>query len=318
MGQYRKKIKIGERWLYAGQFRGQKYHSKAIYLTKKDCAAAERKLLLEMEKGISPCSAISLLELCTKRLDYLETKTQNYYKDNKRLFQKIIKAWGDIPVYKISREMVSKYLLDQSNKYAAEGKDNNMVNYDLKMLKALFTFAVDELECIHRNPAAKSKRFPVKRNTKYIPPYHHIEMVCCSLNHRQWELYAFCYHTACRISEALRATGDDIDIESGLLTLWTRKKANGDLTPRKILIPEPVIEMKKDGKLFPEWTYRPRFLEDACKALGIPVFGWHAFRHRKASIMAQMKEPINAIQHYLGHESIIVTQQYLHLLGYRL
>jgi integrase len=316
MGQYKKKIKIGERWLYSGQFRGQKYHSRAIYQTKKECATAERKLLLEMERGTSPTSAVTLLEVCEKRLDYLESKTLGYYKDNKRLFKKIIEEWGDVPVYKISREMVAKYLLDQSNKYSHLGIDNNMVNYDLKMLKALFTFAMEELECINRNPATRAKRFPVKRNTKYIPPYHHIEMVCCHLNERQRALYVFCYHSACRISEALRATGDDID--NRFLTLWTKKKAHGDLTPRKILLPEPIAEMKREGKLFPEWTYRPRFLEDACKALDIPVFGWHAFRHRKASIMAQMKEPINAIQHYLGHESIIVTQQYLHLLGYRL
>jgi integrase len=43
---------------------------------------------------------------------------------------------------------------------------------------------------------------------------------------------------------------------------------------------------------------------------------WHAFRHRKASIMAQNNVPLIEIMNFLGHDNIEVTQNYLRLLGY--
>lgn len=122
--------------------------------------------------------------------------------------------------------------------------------------------------------------------------------------------------TACRISEAIRATGDDIDLSMELLTLWTRKKKNSDLTPRRIPLPESIKDYKCEGRLFPEYSDRPAFIGDLCHRSGIKIFGWHAFRHRKASLMAQRNIPLVEIMNYLGHESIDVTQRYLRLLGY--
>jgi integrase len=74
--------------------------------------------------------------------------------------------------------------------------------------------------------------------------------------------------------------------------------------------------MKKEGRLFPEWSDRPKFLEKICKKVGVKPFGWHAFRHRKASIMAKNSIPLVEIMNYLGHDNIEVTQKYLRLLGY--
>jgi integrase len=162
----------------------------------------------------------------------------------------------------------------------------------------------------------KFKFYPIDKKLKYIPPDEDIEKAIKFLLPHQIDLLIFCRDTACRISEALRATGNDIDEKAGLLTLWTRKKKHGDLTPRRIPLPETI--KKRPGKLFTEWTGYPRFLEDACAKAKILPFGWHSLRHRKASIMASQGIPINEIQHYLGHESILVTQQYLQLLGYRL
>jgi integrase len=61
---------------------------------------------------------------------------------------------------------------------------------------------------------------------------------------------------------------------------------------------------------------RPQFLSDICKKIGVKPFGWHSFRHRKASIMAQNNIPLVEIMNYLGHDNIEVTQGYLRLLGY--
>ena len=56
-----------------------------------------------------------------------------------------------------------------------------------------------------------------------------------------------------------------------------------------------------------------RFLEHICRELEIPIFGFHALRHRAASILndsgkASMKE----IQLLLGHDRQTTTETCLH------
>lgn len=320
MGQYSRKLKKGARWFYSGQYMGEKYHSKAIYLSRAKCAKAERERLIELDNESKvPQADMTFLDVCTKRLDFLETKSKYYFGDNKRLFKKLIGVWGaNTDIKKISRPLILDYLLSEVKRCKRDGFDNHTVNAQIRHIKALFVYAMDELECIETNPSRKLKFYPVKKNLKYIPPDDHINMVCEFLLPHQLRIYMFCIVSACRVSEALRATGEDIDKEAGLLTLWTRKKRFSDLTPRRIELPKEIIPLKQEGRLFPEWTQYPRFIEKACKVMNIKLFGWHSFRHRKASLMAKNGVPINEIQHHLGHESILVTQQYLHLLGYRL
>lgn len=320
MGQYARQLKKGKRWYFRGMYKTHKYHSKAIYLKKSECGEAERKYLHKLKKEIkNPRPKFTLLDVCSKRLDYLESKSKGYYGENQRLFKEIIRLWGaNTAIAGITRPKINDFLLSEVRRCKKAGQDNYTVNLKIKHLKALFNYAIDELECLGKNPASKLKFYPVKKNVKYIPPFEDIEKVCEVLLPHQRNFYLFCFYTGCRASEALRTTGDDINEEIGLLTLWTRKKKYSDLTPRRINLPDEVIEMYKRDRLFPEWTEYPRFLERACRTVGVKLFGFHAFRHRKASMMAKVGIPINEIQHYLGHESILVTQRYLHLLGHHM
>jgi integrase len=215
----------------------------------------------------------------------------------------------------IKRSKIHDYLLSEAKRLSKAGKDQFETNAQLRYIRALFNFAIDDLEIIDQNPTKKIKFYGTTKNLKYIPPERHLQMVCeWSLPHQQ-ELIVFVRESACRISEALRATGADIDTKMNLLTLWTRKKRYGDLTPRRIPLPWQIAKMKRKGKLF-GWDEYPRYLEKACRTIGIKPFGWHAYRHRKASLMAMDRRPITEIQHYLGHESIAITSKYLQLLGF--
>ncbi|RJP25840.1 MAG: hypothetical protein C4529_00120 [Deltaproteobacteria bacterium] len=82
---------------------------------------------------------------------------------------------------------------------------------------------------------------------------------------------------------------------------------------------EAVLGLKTDDnieRLFPQWQDQPRFLEKLCRDLEIPVIGWHAFRHRKASQMAQEGRNLVEIQHWLGHDNATITSSYLQILGF--
>jgi len=236
---------------------------------------------------------------------------------NHRLFKKVVSLWGqDIEVDRITKPMVHKYLLDEALRFEKEGKDNYSVNAELRYLRALFNYAIDDLEVLDINPTRKIKFYGIDKKLKYIPPDIDMQKVCEWCYPHQQRLITFDKHSAARMSESLRSTGDDIDLSLNLLTLWTRKKKYGDLSPRRIELPEPIRDMKRAGRLFPEWEQYPRFLEKTCKELKIKSYGWHAYRHLKASQMAAQGYSLVQISNYLGHESLIITQRYLHLLGY--
>ncbi|WP_319526157.1 tyrosine-type recombinase/integrase [uncultured Desulfosarcina sp.] len=321
MGCYKRKIKRGTFWRYVGSYRNVQYSSKAIYKTKRDAEKAERIRIDEIEGDLNnPRPSVSFYELCQQRLDYLEaTKSVSYYQDNQRTFKKLIALWGkDTDISEISRPMVHKYLLSESVRLREAGKDNFEVNAQLRYIRALFGYAINELEVLDINPTRKLKFYPTVKKLKYIPQDSDIDKVCCACWEHQQKLIIFCLESGCRVSEALRATDNDIDLDMGLLTLWTRKKRDSHLTYRRIPLPER-LRPYKDGKgrLFKEWREYPRFLEKTCREIGVKPFGFHAFRHRYASLLARDRLPLTTIQACLGHDSAVTTAKYLQALGFQ-
>lgn len=318
MPAYKRKLSKGIRWFYSGQHKGHKYHSKAEYLSSAECKKAEAERLAQIDEEINkPKNTVTILEICTRRLDYLLTaKSEQYYKDNQRAFRRLLKHVGDVKIDEVTRADMHRFFLKEASRLKEEGKGNHEVNSEIRYIRALFNYAIDELEVINTNPTRKIKFYPIDKKLKYIPLDVAMDWVYeSSLNHQR-RLITFVKDSGARISEALRATGEDIDTDMNLLTLWTRKKRNSDLTPRRIPLPESIKEMKKNGLLFPEWKKQPRFIEELCKRLEIKVYGWHAYRHRLASIMASKNIPLVEIMTILGHDNIEVTQKYLRLLGF--
>ena len=68
-----------------------------------------------------------------------------------------------------------------------------------------------------------------------------------------------------------------------LITLWTRKARNSNLTPRKVPKPSCLKEQGK-GRVFKDWSDYLRFLEEKVKELDQPKWNWHNLRHCRASI----------------------------------
>ena len=128
----------------------------------------------------------------------------------------------------------------------------------LRSLKACFNYGLNVHELRGTNPVNHIKLYPVDKKLKYIPTDEEVEAVKSKLNSKQVELFKFVEETGCRINEAVNLMHEDIT--DGLVTLYTRKSKNSDLTPRRI--PRPTC-LKRDGKgkCFEEWDSYPRFLE---------------------------------------------------------
>ncbi|MDQ5987401.1 MAG: Tyrosine recombinase XerC [Syntrophus sp. SKADARSKE-3] len=308
MPQYKRKTRFGERWWYKFDLHGKTFYSKAVYKTKNEAKKAEAEKMRDADR---PKGEMTFRELCEARMDLIQTKSAHYYLDHKKVLKPIVKEWGSLDIKQIDRLMVSNYLTDMSQRLKRQGKDNYQANKTLRIIKALFFWALDQ-DLLDRNPV-RIKLFPINKKIKYIPPTGDIEKAMAKCNLEQQKLIRFCMDTGARIGEALRVT--DKDFNNGTITLFTRKNRRGDLRPRTISY-KPDFDVP-EGRTFSYWNERPHFLETACKEAKVKLFGFHALRHRKASQLVAEGWDIVRVRDFLGHSDISVTNLYLQSLpGY--
>lgn len=307
MPVYRRKLKRGERWWYKFDLNGRTFHSKAIYQSKAEAKKAEAEAMRTADR---PKDKMTFRELCEARMDLIQTKSAYYYKDHQSVLKPLVAEWGAMDIAQIDRAMVSSYLVNLSQNLKGRGKDNYLANKTLRILKALFLWAVN-LDIIDKSPV-RVKLFPINKRKKYIPPLADIAKVLEKCNPDQQNLIRFVRHTGARIIEALRAT--DQDFNNGRLTLWTRKNKLGNLQGRTIDY-KPDFKIP-EGRTFPLWEEYPRFLEDACRLAKVKKFGWHALRHLKASELVRNGWDIVRVRDFLGHQDVTTTNIYLQSLGY--
>ena len=312
MGQYHRKLSKGVKWLFRGSYLGRKYCSQCIYLSKKEAKAAEREYLERLDEEIRhPKKDMSLWDLCNHRLDHLRARKSNdYYKENKRYFQKILDEWGkETPASSITRAMANQLLLKEAERLKKKGRDNYKVNAMLRSLKALWNWGNRIYELNIKNPFEGLEFHSVNIRLKYIPTEDEMSAVYVKLNDKQKLLFDFIKETGARIMEAVRFFNDP-QIDGELITLWTRKAKNSNLTPRRI--PKPLCLDRDYEALKGEWTAYPRFLEDLTKG----KWNFHNLRHRIASIWATDGMTTFELMTRLGHSNLQTTMRYLRLLGF--
>jgi integrase len=133
-------------------------------------------------------------------------------------------------------------------------------------------------------------------------------------------------------------TWKDIDFENRYVTLWTRKRKNGNLKPRDVPMVQKLYDIMKFRyeKRNPDlnWIFwhtywsrkeqrkkegpyddRKKIMKTFCKKVDARYFRFHAFRHLTASILDDLGVPIGSIQRILGHQNRKTTEIYLHSVG---
>jgi integrase len=306
---YKRGLAKNVRWYFRIRHLGFNFTSKAIYLTRKEAQVAEREKLKELEEELRrPKSAMMLKTLMEKRLDYLQgQKSNDYYKENKRYYKKLLHKVGDIQANQVRKEAIHELMMFESNRLKKMGCTNHKANSMLRSLKALFNWGNKIFDLDVRNPA-NLDFIKIEKNAKYIPTDKEILDVRKTLTKEQKLLFDFVEESGCRIGEALRFTAKDI--KGNYIVLYTRKAKNSDLTPRVIPLPSCIAGIKFTDRLFSHWTAYPRFLEDRTVN-----WSWHGLRHRRASIWANNGMSVFDIMHLLGHQNVQTTMGYLQKLG---
>ena len=315
MGCYKRKLSRGIRWRYRGEYLGVKYHSKAIFSSKAECAKAEREKLKEIEAHQkNPYSAIMLSALMTERLDDLQlNRSEKYYKENKRYLKYFLASIGDKPVLDVTKLELRLTLNTFRRELLAKGSTSHKANSMLRAFKSLFFYAIDVYDLNIQNPCRGIKPFSVDIKLKFIPSDEDMDEVVNYFDQEEALLFQFAKETGCRINEALRLSAKDV--LGNTTVLYTRKSKNSNLTPRKIPTPDCIRNLQFSGKLFNRWSAQPRYLEKVIMKTGQRAWNWHNLRHRYASILSKEGKPIFEIMQLLGHSNISTTQKYLQLLN---
>lgn len=311
----------GTKWMYEIMVEGQR-HTKGGFDKKSEASEAESDLRkqLKLRRG-----DMDLLTLMTLRTEYLEKhKTDRYFEENKRILKEFYVFTGNQMCSAVTKKQVKEYI-DQFF------STPHMANYKLRVVAAMFNHGIKE-EWITNNPARGIGLVKCDKKKKYIPPVGDFEKVLRVAKRHQRDFLIVLRNTLARHSEISSLKWEDVDLESQSVTLWTRKKARGELTPRIIPMTkelhETLTSMKEDwehaGKPSPHVFVNPdtgeqyhrwhKMLKWLCKKAGVSYFSHHAIRHLGASTLAKRGVPITDIQAILGHESVTTTAIYLQSL----
>lgn len=306
MGQFKRTLKKGERWRYVGSYLGKFYSSKAIYLTKKECAKAERQEIerLDQEARLGK-KELPLKDLMTEKLDQIQlNQSKNHYNEAKRYYQMLLDAVGHCGVSEVKKPHIVSLLEKFSGELKRKKKGNWNVNSMLRILKALFYHAINVHDVNMKNPCAGIKFYPVDQEIKYIPTNREIEAVLSKVDEQQQLLLLTALETGARVNELLRLKPKDILASE--LVLYTRKSKNSNLTSRKV--PRPFC--LPDSFAGFHWKGYPHFLERQTKG----KWGFHNLRHRFAAYQHSRGMPLYLLMERLGHSNLSTTQIYLRSL----
>lgn len=318
-------------WRYDFTMKGVR-HTKTWFKTKKEALAAEAKKKEALKTPVlhqETKTDMVFLEMTNLRLDYVKAHhSERHYMEYLYMARRWAKLWAPLTCKEISSNMIEQFVLQRSK------ISNYTANKEIRYLKATFNFALKKGLIAH-NPATGISFLPVEKRIKYIPPQEDIDKVI-SLASKDVQDYLWTIReTMGRMSEINRLCWNDIDLRNGYITLYTRKKSGGHLTPRRIFMTKKLRSVlheratsrtdnhpwvfwhryrsSKDGcwKEAP-FQDRKKIMKSLCKKAGVPYFRFHALRHAGASLMDSVGAHTGTIQKILGHENRKTTEIYLH------
>ena len=332
MSEYFKK---GKGWRYDFTLKGARY-TGAWFKTRNEAKQAEAKRKEEIRnprpKEETPTD-MGFLELVNRRLDHVKAyNSEGHYRDHRYLCKRWAKRWGNLMCSEVTRDLVEGFLLERCKVSAYTA------NQELRNLRATFNFG-KKRGWIGINPTDGVGFFPVEKKLKYFPTTEESEKVINAADPDTQDYLLAIKETMARVGEINRLRWDDINLEEKYITLYTRKKKGGHLTPRKVPITQRLFQAlsrrfsnrdetkpwvfwhrywsKKEGRMV-EGPYqdRKKVMNSLCEKAQVKYFRFHALRHAGASIMDNNNVPIGAIQRILGHENRSTTEIYLHSIGF--
>jgi len=325
VGIWKDKTRTPNRWVYSFQHQGKKYAARG-HKTKADARTAMEARRAEVKQQSSAQQTrqdTGFKKIASMYLDYAERKfAEKTYKYKRYVCQQFSAHIGDIEIDVITPQHIHEYLNTRPT--------NHNYNAHRKDLCALFEFTKKRLRIIDHNPVLDLDKMPHNPRLKHIPTEEQILslIVAADPNNDERDLILTLLHTLARIDEVLRLTWADVNFEKRAVTLWTRKRKDGNYEADDLPMNDDLYDVLKkrwDGRSQNDWVFfnektgtrykhRPRLMKRLCKRAGIdPPFGFHSIRHFMATFLVDnQKQSKKTISGLLRHQSLQTTEIYLH------
>lgn len=313
-------------WRYSFEHE-KKTYAGGGYETKAEARSAreERRKKVKSKLEEKEKTATAFSGIAKTYLDYSEKKhAKQTYQYKAMVAAHFIgfmqqRGHGDPAIESITPQMLHEYLNTRPTRH----------NYNAhrKELCTIFSFAVEKLKVLSHSPCWNLDRMPEERKRKQIPTVDEFRRIYAAATEDVKPLIVILTHTLARIDEILRLTWRDVNFELRILTLWTRKRKDGNWDPRDIpmnddlynvLYPmwnrreqeEWVFYNRKEGS---RYNRRPKLMRSICKRADTPHYGFHCIRHFAATYMHDtLKVPTGVLSYLLGHKNKATTEIYLH------
>ena len=254
--------------------------------------------------------------LTSKHLEGCSDKTIRYYRCNiQRMLETV-----DVPVIKISTEMLRKYLLE----YQSINNCGKVTIDNVRRSLSTFFSWLEEEDYIIKSPMKRIHKVKTAVAVKETLPDEKVEILrdnCGNLRDRA--MIDFLLSTGIRVGELVRLNIEDIDFSERECVVYGKgdkeRKAYFDAKTKLHLM--NYIESRTDNNkaLFVSLN-RPHDrltessvelrLREMGKKLGVEKVHPHKFRRTMATRAIEKGMPIEQVQKILGHEQIDTTLRY--------
>jgi len=253
------------------------------------------------------------------------------------LSKHILPAFGDRPVEQITEESVQEFIANLKHQTfeLRDRKGAVVKRYQLTRKSILNIVGVIKLVVGRRVWMMWDLDLGKKRKAKqrYFTEEEVARIVDAEPDLQYKTLYLFLYGTGVRINEAAGLYVEDIDFDNNVVYIrrqvqrgkeYDVKTDNGyriiDIDPSLPPVLRFYLAGRTTGRLFQarngspisDNNLRRRKLQPLLRKLGIPMGGFHAYRHSRVTQLRKRGTPGDLQKQWIGHSSLQTTDLYSH------
>ena len=285
---------------------GSKTAAKAFY-QKLKTEQMEGRLFPEKYER----KRVMFSELAKDRLAFVAANHSRVTDDNHRI-RRWESAFKDMDASMITPTMIENVLAEMKK----EGKALATLNRHLMVLKAMFSRAIrDGLLTV--NPAAKVQQYKLNNQiVRYLTPKQEAVLLD-HLSITYHPLVKTAINTGIRQGELLRLTWEDVDWNTGILTVKKSKHGQAHRVPMNSIVQSVLSEAyqnRKGDRIFPHDDSQMRkTFNKAIKDAGLAPFRFHYLRHTFASRLSMKGANDRTLMVLGGWKSPAMLSRYAHL-----
>lgn len=254
---------------------------------------------------------------------HVKLHKRSWVRDDQLYRIRIKPQFGESKLCDITRYQVQQF----QNELSKSGLSPSSQDHHIKLCRHALNLAV-EWEFLERNVLKGVKLLNVENQLHDVASAEQlgrlIEILRTDHNRPVCHILMFLLSTGARLSEALTATWDQVDLEKGLWTIpattaKSKKSRTVPLNESALWVLAEAEKMKKFDAIFanPEtekpFTTITRVWYRLRKAAGIGQMRIHSIRHQFADLVISSGRSLYDVQVLLGHSDPRVSQRYARL-----